>query len=180
MSDFGEQLKNFGIQLQRLAMQIQNLGMQTPLLLQNIKMQMLNISDSIITIGAQILNIGTNLSNNFNMNFPMNYNIFQRMNMINNNCNCNALDNHLFTIVFENGRTCEKTSIITSHNTTVEELFNLFIIKKGLKSNYLEKNYFLCNAQIINPKEKKTILNYGIKNGGKISISETQYLLGGP
>jgi hypothetical protein len=180
MSDYGEQLKNYGVQLQGFAMQIQNLGMQMPFLMQNIIMQMQNISASIMNIGTQIFNIGTNLSNNFNMNFPMNNNISEKMNMINNNFKCNERDNELMTIFFKKGSTGEKIAITTSYKTTIEELFNLFIIKMGLESKYLEDYIFIYDSRKINPKEKRTIFNYGLRHGCLIHFTKTQYLLGGP
>ena len=172
MSDYGLQLNNLGIQLQNFGMQIKNLGMQMPFLMQNIIMQMQNISINIINISTQIINIGMNLSNNFNMYFQMNNDIMEKMKMINNNFN---EDKQLISIIFCNGTTGEKISITTSTDKTMEELLNLYINKKGLKSNYLEDNNFLYNGYKIDPKEKKTILNYGLKHKDFINISERNF-----
>ena len=194
MFDYGSQLKNFGSQLQNYGMQIQSLVLQMPMLIQNIAIQLQNMASNISNIGNQIFLLGVNLSNNSNMGFQMNNNIFGEMpgmnimnqfpnNMLNQNNSFNgknSIKNELINIFFQNSYG-QATTITTSRERSVEELVNLYIQKVGLNSDYsLKKLKFLYNRTTINPKEKTNLLNYGFHNGDKILVIDQFNLLGGP
>ena len=193
MFDYGTQLKNFGMQLQSYGMQIQNMVVQMPMIIQNIGIQLQNMASNISNIGNQIFLLGVNLSNNSNMGFQMNNNKFGEMpgmNIINQFPNNMVNQNNLF-----NGENIIKIELINikfrddygklisitiSPEKSVEELLNLYIQKAGLNSDFFKNNKFRFNSKIIDPKEKKTILDYGILNEALIYISKQFNLLGGP
>ena len=193
MFDYGTQLKNFGSQLQSYGMQIQSLVLQMPMLIQNIGTQLQNIASNISNIGNQIFLLGVNLSNNSNIGFPMNNNIFGEMpemnnmnqfpnNMFNQNNSFNGknnIKNKLISLRFRNSRG-EGTTITTSQENSVEELLNLYIQKIGLNPNSLKKYRFLYHGITINQKEKMNLLVYGFHNGDRILAIEQNYLTGGP
>ena len=199
MNEIFTNIKNYCLQLLNIGMQIQNMSVQIPNTIPNLRMQMKDMGVQISNIGSKIfniinnqnqqnknnLNIGVNNMNNNNMLNEIG-NMEKSMNVQNNMLNklqtnfMNEIDNYSgpkIKIIFKNG---EKTTISTSIETTMGNLLKLFIKKKNLGSSYLNNNFFIYNLKRINTNDNTTIVNYGIKNGDVIFISEKYNLLGGP
>ena len=191
MIDNGAQLTNLAMQLNNIGSQIQQISMDLSFInrnysiqLQNIGIQISNFSNQIFNIGMLIKNInsiqqpfGFQMDNMINNNINLiNFNNFNNGMNINNNINDNMSDiikesnEKIIYIVFENKDTGIKTGINISQNKTIEELFNLYRIKIGEDLDFFKNNSFFYNAEKINPNEKKTILEFGIKNTERIEI----------
>ena len=196
MIDNGTQLTNFGMELNRIGSQIQRISMDISLINNNYSIQLQNIGIQISKFSQQIYNIGIIIKNINSMQQPfgvqmdnvMNNNMnminFNNVNIgmnINNNVFENMNDimkesNDIIFIIFEN-QTGLKTGINISQNKTVKELLNLYRKKIGGDINFFEKNEFLYNAARINPNEKRTILEYGIRKGERIIVKDLQNLV---
>ena len=181
MFDHGTQLKNFGMQLQSYGMQIQNMVVQMPMIIQNIGIQLQNMASNISNIGNQIFLLGVNLSNNSNMGFQMNNNIFGEMPGMNNINQFPNFDdeNNIISIYFKYNNEIS-TTITTSSEKSVEELLNLYMQKVGLNSDFLKTMTFIFNGNTINPKEKKNLLNYGFHHRDTILVFKQRNVIGGP
>ena len=194
MIDNGTQLTNFGMELNRIGSQIQRISMDISLINNNYSIQLQNIGIQISKFSQQIYNIGMIIKNINSMQQPFGV---QMDNMMNNNMNminCNNvnigmhMNNNVFEnmndimkesnditfIIFEN-QACLKTCINISQNKTVKELLNLYRKKIGGDIDFFEKNEFWYNAERINPNEKRTILEYGIRKGERIIVNLVNY-----
>ena len=189
MIDNGTQLTNLGMQLNMISSQIQNISMDISFMnnsysiqLQNIGIQISKFSQQIFNIGMQIKNInsmqqpfGVQMDNMMNNNMNMkNFNTVNIGMNINNNLLENMNDifkgsNDITFIIFEN-QAGLKILINISQNKTIKELLNLYREKIGADLDFFEKNEFLYNAGKINPNEKRTILEYGIRKGERIVV----------
>ena len=190
--DYGAQLKYFGMQLQNIGTQVQNIAIQMSLM-NYMGMQLKNMGENVSNIGLQIFNIGINISNSLNNVFQINNNLSEEMPKIdimnqmnyqlynqNNNLINNENKEKYITIKFWNTTSNEIINITTTVDKTIEELLQLYIQKKDLNAECLEKISFIFNGRFINLNEKKTILNYGLMDQAKITIVEKQNLIGGP
>ena len=152
-----------------------------------------NMGENVYNIGLQIFNIGINLSNNLNNNLQMNNNLFGEMPKIdimnqmnyqlynqNNNLINNENKEKYINIKFWNTTTNEIDNITTTVDKTIEELLQLYIQKKGLTSECLKTISFILNGITINQNEKKNILNYGLMPETRITVVESENLIGGP
>ena len=197
MIDNGTQLTNLGMQLNMIGLQIQNISMDISLINNNYSIQLQNIGIQISKFSQQIFNIGTLIKNISSMQQPfgvqmdnmmnnnMNIRNFNNVNIgmnINNNAfekmnNINKGKNEITSIIFEN-QVGFKTLININLNKTIKELLNAYREKIGADLDFFEKNAFLYNAAKINPNEKRTILEYGIRKGEKIWVIKTndQYI----
>ena len=191
MIDNGTQLTNLGMQLNMISSQIQNISMDISFMnnsysiqLQNIGIQISKFSQQIFNIGMQIKNInsmqqpfGVQMDNMMNNNMNMkNFNTVNIGMNINNNLLENMNDifkgsNDITFIIFEN-QAGLKILINISQNKTIKELLNLYREKIGADLDFFEKNEFLYNAGKINPNEKRTILEYGIRKGERILVED--------
>ena len=181
MFDNGTQLKSLGMQLQSFCLQIQNIAFQlaniNPIfgtqMLQNAGVQISNLATQIFNIGNQISSIANNIqnskiiSNNMNNIDLINNNEFLRMNNI-NEINNDSNENEKLSILFVKG-TEVIASVVISKEKTLKDLFDSFIIKARLNSDYLNKNFFLYNAKKIYPDNKIKIKDLGFVNGSVIT-----------
>ena len=102
--------------------------------------------------------------NNVNIGMNINNNLLENMNDIIKG------SNDITFIIFEN-QAGLKTIINISQNKTIKELLNLYREKIGGDLDFFEKNEFFYNAEKINPNEKRTILEYGIRKGERIIVN---------
>ena len=193
MIDNGTQLTNLGMQLNKIGSQIQNISMDISFLNNNYSIQLQNIGIQISKFSQQIFNIGMLIKNISSMQQPfgvqMDNMMNNNMNMINfnnvnigMNINNNAFENmndinkgknEIIFIIFGN-QAGFKVCINISQNKTIKELLNAYREKIGADLDFFEKNEFLYNAAKINPNEKRTILEFGIRKGDMIIVRDLQ------
>lgn len=182
MSDYSTSLKYYSFQLNNLGMEIQNL-LNNPLSLQNISMKLCEFGMKISNIGTQIFNIGAQINNNFsNPNTFIQLNNIKMPNDIMNNFDLNKINYNFdngITIFFSEAIT-GKTTINTNKDITVEELLNLYALKKGIKLDDLKTYFFIINGKIININEKRTLRDYSFRNQDVIEVCKKSNVIGGP
>ena len=187
MADHCTELKNLGIHLQNIGIQIQNIGMTIPIM----RIEIQNLGLQISKIGNQIFNIGINYFNQL-MQINNMHNLFNQMQNINainnqnfmennifNNNNINYNNNQKLNIIFDTNHGWE--NVITTFDTTIEDLLNTFLKKKNIIKEREKNNFFfLFNGKKIDLKNKKTIEEFGLIEGSHIIFLEKLNLIGGP
>ena len=166
---------NFGIQMKNIAFQISNLSMQ------------------IFNIGMQMPNINQMQNNNNFFQSPNFFNQMQNLEMINhiqqrdNTYNMNNLNNleeldegPKYNIYFRNQINGQNTTIIISPTKTIEDLFNLFMLKIGENQEFIKNHTFIFNGKTIQTNDKTNIKEYGIPNNNTIEYNKKKNLIGGP
>ena len=146
LKNLGIQLNTIGTQLQNVAIEISNINCGFGVQIQNFGTQILNISMQIFNIGNQIVNYNEIMKNNeiFINNMMMNINKPIKSNI--NNSDKNFFFNKI-NILFISDHSGEIITLFINQKATIKEMFNLFLSKKGVNSEFLKNNYFLFNVK---------------------------------
>ena len=163
---FEAQLKNLAKQLQGISKQIMDVGLQFQMNMNSYGILLQNLGKQISNISLEIFNIGMNMSN---LNMPMpNNNLLNIPNISNNELDKNLEEINMYIeFCTSDGR---KTIINCNDNITVEELINRFFIKANYDKKKKSYLYYIYGGNQINPQEKRSIKNYGIKHGSIITV----------